>query len=261
MINSDKIMVTRPFNNIRNSIPQKNFIYFPLIKIHRLNITSLFDKLKKIANIDIMIFISKNAINTVMPTMIKSEKFLNIKKTIYITIGYNSAVELKRFGIKKILFSKSKYPNSNKILNLNILKKVNKKRIIIFKGNDGKDILCKGLKKRNAIVFNVISYYRCMPKFKEYINFINSNIFSFIFLTSVESLKNFFFLSKKYKKTKNFNKTILIVTSKKIRNLGYFLGFKKIFVSFYYKETNILNDLKNSLLFSQKLNYRGSFHR
>lgn len=237
-----KLLITRPKNTSIIKKNNKNILFFPLINIISLNISSLIIKLKKVKNKDVCIFISKNAIINTMPFIIK---FWNdYKKIIYITIGKGSSLELKKFGIKKVMYSISKFPNSKKILNLNILKKIINKRIFLFKGNDGNCLLYKILTKRKAIVYNIITYKRERPELKDFISYFKVNKFNVVLLTSLESLKNYFVLLKRYYSLNNFLDKYLVVTSKKIKKTAILLGFNKIILSFSYKEDILLKEIK-----------------
>lgn len=191
------VMLTRP-TKVKKNFTSKQLkndtvkaVSFPLINILEYEIESFLIKLNKIGNINTFIFISKNSIRTVMPLIYKF--YANYRTINYVTIGPGSASELKKFGINNIYYSLSKFPNSNKILSLSILKKVKNKIIILFKGNDGNNLLFNKLKDRKAIVHNFISYSRDIPSLRTYIRFAEKQELDFIFVSSLESLKNFFF--------------------------------------------------------------------
>jgi len=122
------VMLTRP-TKVKKNFTSKQLkndtvkaVSFPLINILEYEIESFLIKLNKIGNINTFIFISKNSIRTVMPLIYKF--YANYRTINYVTIGPGSASELKKFGINNIYYSLSKFPNSNKILSLSILKKV-----------------------------------------------------------------------------------------------------------------------------------------
>ena len=232
------LIITRP--NIINKKKTCNLSFFPFINIHSLKVNSLIKSIKQIKDIYAFIFISKNAIINVMPLIDKNWLFQ--KKIKCITIGPGSAFELRKFNIEKIFFPVCVSPDSYKVLKLNQLKSVKNKKVIIFKGNDGSNVLNNVLKKRKAIVYNVISYKRKASNFKNFKSFINTNKLNIILLTSVESIKNlFFFFVNKEKEKIPFLSYPVIVTSFKIKNMAIFLGFKNIFFSKSFKEDVILD--------------------
>ena len=230
---------TKYLNKINN---QDKILYFPLIDIKKYHLECFLNKIYKIKSINIFIFISKNAIECIMPIIKKN--FEHYKRFKYISIGNSSAKEIQKYGIKNIYYSNSKYPNSNEILKLKILKEVKNKKIIIFKGNDGNRLLYDILRKRQAIVHNVISYKREKPSLEKNIFPIKNNVFKFTLITSVENLKNFFFFMNSFTYSKIFFYKYIIVTSYKIKKMARFLGFRHIILSNTYKETEILVNIK-----------------
>jgi len=136
-------------------------ILFPLIKITPLDDYALFDRtLSEIAQYDWAIFISSNAVQNSMPRLVKCGIPKNLK---FAAIGPITAKELGNFGAKNVLSPKDKF-DSEALLDLPEMQSIQDKKIMIFRGVGGREILAKSLKQRGATVTFAECYQRTNPQ-------------------------------------------------------------------------------------------------
>jgi len=138
-------------------------ISFPLIEIVPLDDYDDFDqKLLTLDNYDLAIFISSNAVNQGMPRLLTHLK--KIPPTLqFAAIGPATASELQKFGVQNILAPENRF-DSESLLALPAMLKVNAKRIIIFRGIGGREILANTLRSRGATVDFAECYQRINPQ-------------------------------------------------------------------------------------------------
>lgn len=152
---------------------------------------------------DIAIFVSPNAVQ-------------HTPDCLCLAVGKATADCLKKLGITAI------YPreeNSEGLLALPELQSVQNKKILIFKGTKGRELLQKTLKERGAAVECIETYKRIPPKVsKQQI----STLPDAILVTSVEILKNL------YQLVPQSLATPLVVISERIQSVAKHLGFKTV---------------------------------
>ncbi len=136
-------------------------ILFPLIEITELSDYSQFETvIKDIAEYDWAIFISSNAVQNGMPRLLKLGIPSNLQ---FAAIGPVTAGELKAFGAEKVLIPKDKF-DSESLLALPELNKVDGKKILLVRGVGGRDVLAETLRQRGAQVTFAECYRRINPQ-------------------------------------------------------------------------------------------------
>ena len=134
-------------------------ILFPLIEITPLADYSLFDAaLCQIEDYDWAIFISSNAVQNGMPRLLKKSVPKNLK---FAAIGAITAKELEKFGAKHVLFPTEK-SDSEALLALPEMFKA--KKVMLFRGVGGREILAETLTARGATVTFAECYQRTNPQ-------------------------------------------------------------------------------------------------
>lgn len=146
-------------------------ILFPLIEIAPLNDYSQFEAvISEINNYAWAIFISSNAVQNGMPRLFKQCAPLTLK---FAAIGPVTSQALIEFGITKVLTPFSHIQNGDKnkarfdsesLLALPEMVDVNNKKVMIFRGQGGREILAETLKKRGAQVAFAECYQRTNPQ-------------------------------------------------------------------------------------------------
>ncbi len=162
-----RVLVTRPRDQaegLAQRIEQEGgeAIRFPVIEITEPRDTralrSIIDRLDEFA---LAIFISPNAVNRVIGLIgARLEKFPEHLSVA--GVGRGSAMALERLGIKNVIVPKDRF-DSESLLALPALQQVANKRIVIFRGEGGRELLGDTLTQRGATVEYAECYRRTRP--------------------------------------------------------------------------------------------------
>jgi len=188
---NQKILVTRPIHQAHKLcqlILQAGgqAIRFPVIEI-----VEIQDKSELLAHCatfdsnDMAIFISANAVEKTLPTL---SKYPILKTLQLFAVGKKTAAVLHEKGLS-VLCAPPPF-NSEALLTLPELQpsKIQGKKIVIFKGEGGRELLADSLQQRGAKVHAVAVYQRIQPS--ESINI--TQVPDIITITSVQNLENLF---------------------------------------------------------------------
>lgn len=146
-------------------------VLFPLIEITALSDYGLFDTvIQTVHEYDWAIFISSNAVQNSMTRLLK----VGIPSRLqFAAIGPVTARELQSFGVKKVLTplshiqdgdeSKVRF-DSETLLALPEMQAIQGKKVMIFRGIGGRDVLAEKLKARGATVTFAECYQRINPQ-------------------------------------------------------------------------------------------------
>ena len=165
-LNGFGIAITRPFdqaNKLAGLITEAGgtLILFPLIEITPLDDYSQFEAvIREINSYDWAIFISSNAVQNGIPRLIKQGVPSNLQ---FASIGPTTANALTEFGIANVLSPKDRF-DSESLLALPELQAMNGKKVMIFRGVGGREILAETLKSRGAQVTFSECYQRENPQ-------------------------------------------------------------------------------------------------
>jgi len=107
---------------------------------------------------DLAIFVSPNAV-IMLDQNVKAQWPNSLQ---IVAVGAGTAAALKLAGLH--VQHQPKQFNSEALLKLPILQKVSEKRIVIFKGEGGRDLLATTLKERGALITEKVIYRRVLPK-------------------------------------------------------------------------------------------------
>ncbi len=136
-------------------------ILFPLIEITPLNDYSQFEAvINEIDSYDWAIFISSNAVQNGMPRLLKHG---TPPKLQFAAIGPVTASELQDFGVTNVLVPNDRF-DSESLLGLPEMTNVAGKKVMIFRGVGGREVLAETLKKRGAQVTFAECYQRINPQ-------------------------------------------------------------------------------------------------
>ena len=165
-LNGKHIAITRPIDQAKKlsaliTEAGGTPISFPLIEITPLKDYSQFEAvINQIETYDWAIFISSNAVQNGMPRLVKAGIPKNLN---FAAIGPVTASELESFGIKHVLIPNSRF-DSESLLTLPEMTDVADKKILIFRGVGGRDVLAETLKARGAQVTFAECYQRINPQ-------------------------------------------------------------------------------------------------
>ncbi len=208
-----------------------NPILLPCIEIEFLSID--LDILNQ--NFDSAIFLSPNSVLSLTHRFSPSndDKLTPLKHckiSNYFAIGQKTAEKAHNLVNNKIIFPQKNNETSEGLLELDELNNIKNNKIIIFKGQYGRDLLIPELKKRGAIITEIDTYRRKKPKNINYEILEKINLEqTIIILNSCEVIDNL--LSDLPDKLKNkVLNTQISVRSERIKNHATKYGFTKIWI-------------------------------
>lgn len=161
------ILVTRPAHQAgeladRIRLAGGNPVLFPVLEILDIpNPHPLLDLIERLDEFDIAIFISPNAVTKAM-SLISTRRTLPVKLKI-VAVGQGTAKELGNFGVTDVVAPTLRF-DSEALLDLPLLRQVKGKRVVIFRGDKGRELLAENLRKRGAVLEYAKCYRRVMPK-------------------------------------------------------------------------------------------------
>jgi uroporphyrinogen-III synthase len=167
-LNNIGIAITRPVEQAKKLNALINHhgcvaISFPLIDIVPLaNYSQFDDTLNTIDDYDWAIFISSNAVQNGMPRLLS--KFSTLPPQLqFAAIGPATAAELTQMGAPQVLIPKHRF-DSESLLSLPEMQAMQDKRVMIFRGIGGREVLADTLKARGAQVTFAECYQRVNPQ-------------------------------------------------------------------------------------------------
>lgn len=167
-------------------------ILFPVLEIldaDDLNpLNALIDRLDAF---DLAIFISPNAVNRTM-NLIAARRALPVRLKIA-AIGRGSVKALGHFGVTDVI-APAKHSDSEALLALPPLRDVSGRRVVIFRGEGGRELLGDTLMARGASLEYAVCYRRGKPNFDAapLLKAWARNELHAIVVTSSEGLRNLF---------------------------------------------------------------------
>lgn len=139
-----------------------NPVVFPLLEIAPLEDYSAFDRVTAhLAQYDWAIFISINAVENSMPRILQHSTWP--ASTRCAGIGPTTANALSQFGIANILTPQEKF-DSEGLLALPEMQDMRGKKVIIFRGIGGRELIAQTLRERGAEVEYAECYRRFNPQ-------------------------------------------------------------------------------------------------
>lgn len=160
------IVITRPTHQSKElaeliAASNGNPILFPVLQIaDPVDTGPLLKLIARLSEFNIAIFISSNAVRAAM-------KFIHASSSIPATtrlavVGNATAKSLALFGRPADIFPQNKY-NSEALLAAEEMNNVSGKKIIIFRGDGGRELLANTLRERGASVEYAECYRRTQP--------------------------------------------------------------------------------------------------
>lgn len=136
---------------------------FPLLAIAPLDDYSAFERtLAGLAACDWAIFISSNAVQQGLPRLLQRYPVLP-PQLRFAAIGPATAAELHRQGVGQVLVPQDRY-DSESLLALPEMQAMRGKRVMIFRGVGGRELLAETLQGRGAEVAFAECYRRINPQ-------------------------------------------------------------------------------------------------
>jgi uroporphyrinogen-III synthase len=136
-------------------------ILFPVLEIRDVeDLKPLLDVISRLPEFDLAVFISPNAVNKAM-NLITAHGGLP-RRILCAAIGRGSVKELARFGVTNTIAPARRF-DSEALLELPQMKEVQGRRVVIFRGDGGRELLGDTLTARGARVEYAECYRRGRP--------------------------------------------------------------------------------------------------
>ena len=167
-------------------------VLFPVLEIlDAADLQPLYALIDRLDSFDLAIFISPNAVNKAM-NLIKSRRELPAALKIA-AIGRGSSKELKHFGVTDIIAPTARFDSEN-LLELPQLQDVAGQRIVVFRGDGGREVLGDTLTTRGAIIEYAECYRRSRPDASAggLLRQWSRNEINAVTVTSAEGLRNLY---------------------------------------------------------------------
>lgn len=159
------VLVTRPAGQSgplasRIRAEGGNPILFPALEIEALPEAEIASALDGIAAVDLAVFVSPNAARFALAAL--ARKVGPGFAARYAAVGPGTAAELSRAGVRDIISPESGF-DSEALLAVLPPDDWAGRRVVIFRGNGGREFLGEALKSRGASVTSVTCYRRARP--------------------------------------------------------------------------------------------------
>lgn len=217
-----KVLVTRPQHQAeflcdRVTNAGGEAIAFPTIDIVPIVGNGVEDLNKQ----DIIIFVSRNAV-TYFDNALKQQLANNV---LHVAVGASTAICMQEYGFQHVLQAPPP-AGTESLLTMPELQNVEGKRVLIVRGQDGRELLAETLTARGAKTSYIEVYQRALPTpSKECVQ--QALLAECIIIASVNSLVNLCQLIGK----ENIKNKHLIVVSNRIKQYAIEQGFAHINVA------------------------------
>lgn len=229
------ILITRPAHqseHLADLIRQAGGkpILFPALEIVDVaDLQPLNALIDRLGQFDLAIFISPNAVNKAM-NLIRAQRSLPVRLQIA-AIGKGSAKVLAQYGVQEVITPKQRF-DSEALLALPQMQAVAGKRVVIFRGDGGRELLGDELSRRGALLEYAECYRRQKPQADngKLLYLWARNELNAITVTSSEVLHNLFDLVGKLGQ-QWLKKTPVFVPHARIYETAQEMGLQQVFVT------------------------------
>lgn len=182
-------------------------VRFPVIKIADIeDRTKLLQQIDQLDSYDYAIFISPNAVDKAIANITRQRNFPQQIKRV--AIGKKTAQKMQELGYPAEIFPEDGY-NSEALLALPEMQAVTGKKIIIFRGGAGRELLGDTLRSRGAEVEYADVYRRVKPVPTEQLGNLLKKV-DVVAVTSNEGLQNLHEMADKVAQTQLHEKPLLV---------------------------------------------------
>jgi len=226
------VLVTRPqhqsvhFCQLLEAAGGKALRY-PVIEIVDIEDTSLLDRqIEKLDTFDYAIFISPNAAERAIANIGRCRDFpATIRR---VAIGVKTARQLLKLGYPADIVPDNGY-DSEALLAAPEMQSVAGKKVIIFRGGSGRELLAETLKSRAAYVQYADVYRRIRPTPAERLGKLLEKA-DVVAVTSNEGLQNLYAMADEMEQAELIKKPLL-AGSRRVLELASRLGFRAIIIN------------------------------
>ena len=187
----------------------------------------LLDAIERLESYDLAIFISPNAVTRVMERMAGRRAWPAGLRVA--AIGKGGVRELERHGIREVIAPQRSF-DSERLLEMPQLQAVSGQRVLILRGDGGRELLGDTLAARGAQVDYVACYRRVRPRTDPapLLQAWTHNAVHAVIVTSSEGLRNLFVMLGKPGETL-LQHTPLLVPHPRIAAVARELGCREVF--------------------------------
>lgn len=245
-----RIVVTRPAQQARELAEMIHAaggeaMLFPVLEIHDVeDLKPLLAVVARLDEFDLAVFISPNAVNKAM-NLITAHRALP-PALLCAAIGRGGVKELAHFGVTNAIAPARRF-DSEALLELPELQEMRGKRVVIFRGEGGRELLGDTLKARGARVEYAECYRRGMPNLDAapLLKAWAGNELDAVTVTSSEGLRNFNEMIGALGR-QGLRKTPVFVPHPRIAEVARELGLARVIVTEPADE-GLMNALKEHL--------------
>ena len=191
------IVVTRPAEQAAHLAAQLRSaggvaVLFPVLAIHDVDDPQpLLDIAARLDEFDLAVFVSPNAVHQALSVIGRQRPWPGRLRAA--AMGNSSERELARWGIAEVIAPRLRF-DSEALLELPAMREMAGKRVVVFRGDSGRDLLGDTLKQRGATVEYVTCYRRGKPDadITPLLQLWRQRQLDAIVITSSEGLRNLF---------------------------------------------------------------------
>ena len=205
-------------------------VLFPVLTIRPLDdLQPLLDAAIQLENYDRAVFVSPNAVDHALTPILARRSWPSALKVA--TVGKSSEQALARFGLNEVIAPQDRF-DSEALLALPALQAVTGWKVVVFRGDGGRELLGDTLQQRGASVDYVTSYRRGKPEQAPaaLLKLWNDSRLDAVTITSSEGLRNLYDMLGKLGQTWLRN-TPLFVPHARIAEQAQALGIKQVILT------------------------------
>ena len=229
------VLVTRPAHQAadlaaRIRLAGGNPVLFPVLEIlDAQDQRPLLDVVRRLDEFDLAIFISPNAVNKAMG-LIRTKRTLPPELKLA-AVGQGTARALGNFGVTEVIVPTLRF-DSEALLDMAELQQVGGKRVVVFRGDNGRELLGHSLLERGAALEYVECYRRIKPSADTapLLSAWAAGKINAITITSSEGLRNLFDMVGERGQI-YLKKSPLFVSHERIALIAMKLGLTQVFVT------------------------------
>lgn len=170
-------------------------ICFPLLEIYPADDPiALHQAVAMLSSYDVVVFISPNAVKHSVPLILDAGTWPHAVRVA--AIGPGTAADLAAYGIGPVIVPHDRF-DSEAMLELDVfgVEKITGRRVLILRGNGGRELLADILRQRGARVDAVTCYRRSGPADgAPLLSLLHNNQLDALTISSSEGLRNLFAL-------------------------------------------------------------------
>lgn len=166
MLAGRRIVITRPLGqatHLAEALAERGAhpVLFPVLAIAPIDdATPLLEVARRLEQFDLAVFVSPNAVHHALSAILSRRAWPAGLPAA--TVGKSSERELARYGIAQVIAPSDRF-DSEALLELPPLRTMTGKRVIIFRGDGGRELLGETLAARGAQVEYLSCYRRSRP--------------------------------------------------------------------------------------------------